>query len=230
MGEETDVIVGRPYRDEKGVWHKYGHVALRVYDAEKGTYDKVYDFGRYDGQRGLGGSQGPGILNVYSGEDYFNAQSRARDQVAYQIETSKETDMRMMKHYQDQINAGTRREDLEKYGRKSYRLAKDYDAAPIFGIGRNTCVTKSAEGLKKSNVKILMEDVADALDQLYPEDVENNLEELFKQKKSPIKLKRIYEKGKSKSAIVITHDKAVMKTKEKLKKEEEEREKSWEEK
>jgi RHS repeat-associated protein len=246
-GKDVEIIVGRPYRKPSGEWSPYGHTAIRVLDGSgRGRYDLAYDYGRYGKVWGLGGSQGEGILNIQRGSDYIARESRERDSVSYVIKTDEATDRRIMESFREKANEGTRRKDLERKlgyaNSESYQLKEDYDAAPITGIGRSTCVTQSAEGCKVARDPKL-DKIAKALDELYPKEVEKNLERLFenqgarwnplaKKEKSPIAERRFYPKGQPTKPYVIIqedHEKQIREDKEALKREEAEREKAWEE-
>jgi len=78
-GDSVELIIGRAYTDRNGLTHKYGHVALRVYNSEEG-YDNVYDFGRYASVWGFANHKGDGILNVHSSsEEYKKLNNNAID-------------------------------------------------------------------------------------------------------------------------------------------------------
>jgi hypothetical protein len=99
----------------------------------------------------------------------------------------------------------------------------------VTGIGRSTCVTKTAEGLDASGDKRLC-DAAEALDELRPENVEANLERQFDAAKSPFSERRSYSKGHAKHPRVVTHDqhqKELKQDKGASKRERENREKAW---
>ncbi len=233
MGEDVEIIVGRPYRDRKGKWHPYGHVAIRIYAPITKEYDKAYDFGRYSRTWGIANSMGEGILNVSSGIDYLKRETRLRNSVVYRIKTNSVVDKRIINYYLKQIKNGKRRKDLEARLRypntATYQLQKSYDAAVLTSWGRNTCVTKSGEGCKASGLESLKEIIFDALDELYPENVEENLEEAFQKKDSPIIERRFYKNRNYSIPIIVSHQVYLQRTDEEKKKEKAARETAWSE-
>jgi hypothetical protein len=62
LNSSIEILVGGPYT-KNGKNHPYGHVALRVITEGK---DITYDYGRYGQTWGLGGSEGEGMLNVWT--------------------------------------------------------------------------------------------------------------------------------------------------------------------
>ena len=233
-GRDVEIIIGRPYMKPSGEWSPYGHVAVRVFDGTgNNKYDNAYDYGRYGKSWGLGNSKGEGILNIQNGREYIKREAAERDSVSYVIKTDSATDKEIMTHYNKKAAAGTPRKDMERRlsykNNKTYQLKDDYDAAPLTGIGRHTCVTNSAEGLKAANDKNVNGAVA-ALDELYPEKVEKNMEKLFDKDVSTIQERRTYAKGKPDKPVKITHedhDRAIDDDPAVVKREDEMRNKAW---
>jgi len=232
-GEDVEIMVGRPYRKHSGAWSPYGHVAIRVVDSDDRKYDKSFDFGRYGKTWGLGKSKGEGIMNIAPGFDYLKRKSRERDTIVYKIKTKESTDRKILNYYQNQINEGKHRRDLEKRlgypNSKTYQLKDEYDAAVILKWYRNTCVTKSREGCAESGYEPLEDDIAEALDELYPKNVEKNLEGIFMQNDSPIIERRIYRKRKVYSPEKISHSNFIKRKKVLISIEKISREDAWKE-
>ena len=233
-GEDVEIMIGRPYIKRSGEWSPYGHVAIRVVDTNGSRkYDQCYDFGRYGETWGVGKSKGEGILNVASGRDYLIRESRERDTIVYRIETDETTDKNVINFYNAQIHAGYQRLDIQKKlgypNSKTYQLNKQYDAAPITGWGRNTCVTKTAEGCKASKYAPLEDNISDALDELYPENVEKNMEEIFSEDESLIVERRIYRRENAKAPERISHSEFIKKKKFLIEIEKKSRKDAWKE-
>jgi hypothetical protein len=144
QGDSIQLVVGKPYTDYKGVTHKYGHVALRVFNAKEG-YDYTYDFGRYGAVRGLFNQNGDGILNVWDESfAYFKSEQGVRESIGYTEATSVEQDRKIIDYFKKLIDQGepysTR---VKKTNRKSYKLKKDYSAF------NNNCCTVAGDGLEE---------------------------------------------------------------------------------
>jgi RHS repeat-associated protein len=232
MGEDVEILVGKPFVDYQGDWHKYGHIALRVFDPSSNKkYNIAYDFGRYAKTWGIANSKGQGILNIEKWPSYLNRELKERPlMTGYAIHTTADADQLIMAHFNalSSNKYSWPRDDIRKrYGINglSVQTNRNYNA---LGFGRNTCVTIVLEGLKASGGEI-SEEVIDTLDHLYPKDVESDLEGFFLNKNSQIFERREYYKGSSFSTIVTTHDEQIKKIKSILEKEEEKRNSMWEE-
>ncbi len=140
QGDSIQLIIGKPYTDYKGKEHPYGHVALRVFNAEEG-YDYVYDFGRYGAVRGVFGQTGDGILNVYNNsEAYFKTEQSIRESIGYTEATTVAQDKKIIDYYNKQIAEG------ESYSKRNTKNSKSYKLDD-YGIFDNNCCTISADGL-----------------------------------------------------------------------------------
>lgn len=140
QGDSVELIIGKPYT-LNGEEHKYGHVALRVFNSELG-YDKVFDFGRYAQTWGFMDRSGEGILNVYKdGDIYIKNEQSFRTSIGYTKATTPAQDQEIIGYFDDLVKEGTLRIDNKNYSR--YRLKQDYDA-----FGPNCC-TLSGDGLEQ---------------------------------------------------------------------------------
>jgi RHS repeat-associated protein len=135
-GRDAQLLIGGPYAG-----HSYGHVALRVYG--KG-YDVTYDFGRYGATWGTFGSEGEGMLRVWSNFNSYIAGENAtgRTTTAYTYKTTPEADKATMAFYENQIGKSSAIET--RAGMKQFRI-QDYHAA------NNNCTTESIAGLGAGN-------------------------------------------------------------------------------
>lgn len=179
QGDSIQLIVGKKYTDYKGKVHKYGHVALRVFNAEEG-YDYVYDFGRY-GDIHWNQTTGDGILNVWDKSSaYFKSEQSIRESIGYTEATSVEQDKKIIDYFKKQIEAGeSYTTKVKKANRKSYKLTDDYD------VWDNNCCTVADDGLEQVGSDL----VGDEYD---PRDLLKSLEKNYKK----LGLTRtVYKKG-----------------------------------
>ncbi len=148
-GDSVELIIGKAFTDKNGTTHKYGHVGLRIYNAE-GGYDNVYDFGRYSRVWGFASHKGDGILNVHSNsEEYKKYQQNFRNSVGFTVPTTPEEDAKIMGYYQSLIDGGEERSTGVPGGGegKSYKLKDDYHGMD------NNCCTLSGDGLEQIDNK-----------------------------------------------------------------------------
>jgi len=131
------ILIGGPYTDARGEVHTYGHAALRVTTDDK---DRIYDFGRYGGERG---PTGQGRLRVWSDfQRYIASQnSYRRITTGFHYDVSSPQAEQIHKHF-DQLFTG--RPVIKSFGQHmtEYRLADDYHALS------NNCVTITMTGAK----------------------------------------------------------------------------------
>ncbi len=142
-GDSIELIIGKPYVDSRGEEHKYGHAAIRVFNAKEG-YNMIYDYGRY-GKVDWNQTTGDGILNVYEkGDAYLKSEMKVRSSVGYSAPTSVEQDKQIMGHFKTQTNAGSVYNGgaVPGGGGVAYKI----DGYNIFD---NNCLTKSEGGLNK---------------------------------------------------------------------------------
>ena len=146
LGDSIELIIGKPYTDRKGEEHKYGHAALRVFNAKE-HYNMVYDFGRY-GHVNTIPTTGDGILNVYKdGNAYLQSEMTDRNSVGYSAPTSVDQDKAIMNHYKQETDNGQVYNGgaVPGGGGTAYKI-EDYS------IFSDNCLTKSAEGLNEVNM------------------------------------------------------------------------------
>lgn len=130
------ILIGGAYT-VNGTEHTYGHVALRVIGA---TEERVYDFGRYNGETG---PYGQGRLRVWTKFSKYiageNATGRATIGFLYRLPPT--VAEQVNKHYS---NMTLGRPVLKAYGdhMKEYRLGIDYHAL------ENNCTTMAMSGAR----------------------------------------------------------------------------------
>ncbi len=148
---EQDVafVIGGPYGS-----HRYGHVALRVYDDDGNQYDKTYDFGRYQGVRGDFGEIGDGILKVWNDFNKYieSEKSIGRITNTYIFKTNKEHDLKIIGQYNDMIKELGIEKAAGDY-MKQYKLNADYH------WGKNNCTTISKTNFELGTDINLGEDI-----------------------------------------------------------------------
>lgn len=134
---KLQILIGGPYT-KHGELQRYGHAALRVVTPKS---DVVYDFGRYGKTWGTGGSEGEGILRVWTNFSSYIAGENALGRTttgftlcvtAQQADAAKAPLEAQVKSAKLLGTSGS--------GFKSYRLAKDYHAL------NENCTTKTLEG------------------------------------------------------------------------------------
>lgn len=165
-------MIGKPYTDSKGKYHKWGHMSIRVINSE---YDKVFDFGRYRRERGLFNQYGEGILNVRDGNKFVESENQQRETISFRIKTSKETDDNMVNFFEDLIlDEGVEfLYFIDQETGKRYKLSKERD----YHYKNNNCVTISIEALKSVGIDIYNEGTylpLDALEQSKSKDKEDD--------------------------------------------------------
>ena len=142
QGDSVELMIGRPYT-KNGEEHAYGHMALRVFNAEAG-YNYVFDFGRYGSIWGFMDSEGEGILNVYTnGDAYIKSEQSMRTTVGYMKPTTQEEDKVVIDYFMAKAKEGQKYRSgaVPGGGGIAYKLVNDYHAYS------NNCCTKSLDGL-----------------------------------------------------------------------------------
>jgi hypothetical protein len=135
------LLIGGPYT-RFGEEHTYGHVALRVVTPDD---ERVYDFGRYNGERG---PFGQGRLRVWTKFSKYIASENSLGRVTtgFLYRVSVQSAGQVNAHFKNLI--GTRpalktSEDQTNGAYMSeYRLANDYHAL------NNNCATTSMDGAR----------------------------------------------------------------------------------
>jgi RHS repeat-associated protein len=119
-----EILVGGPY-SRGGEEHRYGHVALRVVTP---TSDTSYDYGRYGRTWDTFGSQGEGILNVWSDfQRYIRGENAlGRTTTGFSFNITQQQAEGLQRHFESLIAGRTPR--LTRGSMQRYRIASDYDA------------------------------------------------------------------------------------------------------
>ena len=119
-----EILVGGPYT-RAGEEHPYGHVALRVVTP---TSETVYDYGRYGATWGTFGSQGEGILNVWSSaQNYIRGENAlGRTTTGFSFNVTQQQAQTIQDDFSS-LTAG-RTPSLTRGSMQRYRIAADYDA------------------------------------------------------------------------------------------------------
>ena len=142
------ILIGGPYTDVRGDVHTYGHAALRV---TTDGQDRVYDFGRYGGERG---PTGQGRLRVWTDFNRYIASQNSYNRTTrgFHYAISHEQAVRINSHFESLVVG---RQVIKAIGQhmKEYRLANDYHALT------NNCVTVTMAGARLA-VPNLEHDVA----------------------------------------------------------------------
>lgn len=131
------VLIGGPYTDARGEVHTYGHTALRVTTDDK---DRIYDFGRYGGERG---PTGQGRMRVWSDFNRYiasqNSYNRTTRGFHYGIPHIQAEQVNS--HFEQLISG---RPVIKTFGQHmtEYRLANDYHALT------NNCVIVTMAGAR----------------------------------------------------------------------------------
>jgi hypothetical protein len=131
-----EILIGGPYT-AGGEEHTYGHVALRVIMPSE---ERVYDFGRYNGEHG---PFGEGRLRVWTKFSRYitseNSLKRVTTGFVYRVPP--QAAEQVIAHFAALIG---NRPVLKAYGdyMKEYRLAEDYHAL------KNNCATTSMDGVR----------------------------------------------------------------------------------
>lgn len=134
---KLQILIGGPYT-KNGENHPYGHAALRVV---KPGSDQTYDFGRYGKVWGVGGSQGEGIMRVWSNFANYIAGEKATGRVTTgHTLCVTEAQADAIKQSFDEKLKGANDLGKSSSGYRKYRLAQDYDA-----LGSN-CTTQTLDG------------------------------------------------------------------------------------
>lgn len=132
------LLIGGPYTDVRGNEHTYGHTALRVITDE---HERVYDFGRYGGERG---PTGEGRQRIWvSFKRYIigeNAYGRPTTGFLYNI--SHEQAEQINAHFASLIAGRATTGNTPREHMTEYRLANDYHALT------NNCVTSAMAGAR----------------------------------------------------------------------------------
>jgi RHS repeat-associated protein len=139
-GKDFEILIGGPYKD-----HPYGHVAIRVFG---NGYDVTYDFGRYGKTWGIGGSEGDGVLRVWSGsfKNYIAGEAATgRTTTGYVFKTTPKEDKAAMDYFAKLAAAAKSQSQDAKRGMSQYILKQDYDAVD------NNCTTISIDGANAGN-------------------------------------------------------------------------------
>jgi hypothetical protein len=131
-----EILIGGPYTSN-GEEHTYGHVAVRVLVRDE---ERVYDFGRYNGETG---PYGQGRLRIWAKFSKYIAGENATGRVTtgFMYRSSATAIDRVRARYNSLIEG---RPVLKAYGdfMKEYRLAEDYHAL------KNNCATTSLGGAR----------------------------------------------------------------------------------
>lgn len=151
-GGGVQLLVGGPFVDGKGVEHRYGHAALRVFDAA-GERDTVYDFGRYGDTNGRFSAEGEGILREWddSIDEYMDLQNaKGRETTGYTFPASDEEVQRAFEMFDAQIaEAELRKSATTRDGElRVNKLQDDYH-----GVHHN-CTTLSIDGFERARPDI----------------------------------------------------------------------------
>lgn len=129
------LLVGGPY-ERNGKNHPYGHVALRVVTD---TQDFTYDYGRYGATWGLGGSEGEGMLRVWTDHGKYIAgeNSTGRVTTTFSYETTEADAQKVIAHFNGKI--ASKKPNIDRGYMKQYRI-EDYHALST------NCTTVSVDG------------------------------------------------------------------------------------
>ncbi len=135
-GKEVEFLIGGPYKG-----HRYGHTALRVFG--KG-YDFVYDYGRYGKTWGRFGSEGDGILRVWTNFDsYISGQnSLGRTTSGYLFKTTLEQDRAVISFFNAKVEGLEPK--LATKDMQQFKIKDDYHALKL------NCTSISEKGFKKA--------------------------------------------------------------------------------
>jgi RHS repeat-associated protein len=121
---KIEILVGGPYT-RGGEEHRYGHAALRIVTP---TSDTTYDYGRYGRTWGRFGSEGEGILNVWSNfQTYIKGENAlGRTTTGFSFVVTKEQAEKIQAHF-DALVSG-RKAILTGKDMQRFRIAADYHA------------------------------------------------------------------------------------------------------
>jgi hypothetical protein len=131
------LLTGGPYTDVRGEVHTYGHAALRVTTDDK---ERIYDFGRYGGERG---PTGQGRLRIWNNFSRYIASQNSYRRITRGFHYGiPHPQAEQINNHFDQLIAG--RPAVKAIGQymTEYRLANDYHALT------NNCVTVAMTGAK----------------------------------------------------------------------------------
>jgi hypothetical protein len=129
------ILVGGPYT-QRGESHPYGHVALRVI---MGNQDITYDYGRYGLKWGVGGTEGEGMLNIWTDFNKYISSENSYGRVTkgYYFRVRKNAADQTVKHFDNKIKNKSPIRDIGIM--KRYRI-EDYHAL------KTNCTTISVDG------------------------------------------------------------------------------------
>ncbi len=135
----VELLVGGPYK-KHGKNQPYGHVALRVITSTK---DITYDYGRYGKVWGIGGSEGEGMLRVWTD---FNRYIRGenvtgRVTTGHSFIVDEDDAKKIIKYFEYKIK--DKKPNQDRGFMKQYRI-DDYHAL------KTNCTTVSIDGAKKA--------------------------------------------------------------------------------
>ncbi|KZN77779.1 hypothetical protein N477_00810 [Pseudoalteromonas luteoviolacea H33-S] len=148
-GASVELLIGGPYTKANGDKVTYGHVALRVTgENEDGTYDYVYDFGRYGKTWGIGGSEGEGTLRLWTSfDDYIKGENATgRITTGYAFSLSSEQAGKINTHF-SKLTSGLIPTKV-RGNMQQFRIASNYHAANC------NFTTVAMDGLKAGNPKL----------------------------------------------------------------------------
>ena len=135
-----EILIGGPYKTEAGEDHPFGHAALRVITK---NVQRIYDFGRYGKTRGLFGTEGEGILRVWSNfGTYITSENiTGRTTTGYSYEVSEEKSELTISYF-NALTTPSEKRNATHPDSKVFKLKMDYDAI------NNNCVTTTLKGAR----------------------------------------------------------------------------------
>jgi len=133
---KIEILVGGPYK-RGGDEHRYGHAALRIVTPAS---DTTFDYGRYGRTWGRFGSEGEGILNVWSNfQTYIKGENAlGRTTTGFSFVVTKEQAEKIQAHF-DALTSG-RKAILTGSNFQRFRIAADYHAL------KSNCTTLTLGG------------------------------------------------------------------------------------
>ncbi|WP_169313874.1 SpvB/TcaC N-terminal domain-containing protein [Stackebrandtia nassauensis] len=135
-----ELLIGGPYKKD-GKDHPYGHAAVRVVTPDA---DTTYDFGRYGKTWGTGGSEGEGMLNVWTNFAAYIASenSYGRETTGFSFVVTPEQAAAVTSFF-SALTKGLKPKLTEK-NMTRFRLSSDYHALTC------NCTTISLDALEKA--------------------------------------------------------------------------------
>ncbi len=141
----VEFLIGGPY-EKHGKLHPYGHVALHV---KTSSHDLTYDYGRYGKVWGLGGSEGDGMLRVWSQfKRYIRSENATnRTTIGYVFQISEHKANKIIAHYKNKINS--QKPNQDRGFMKQYKI-NNYHALT------SNCTTISIDGTEAALPDIML--------------------------------------------------------------------------